>query len=123
MFVLFHYFDCLYKPYTNRSYSLFSFIIINRDNAHLPACKKAIKYLDIAGASYKVVRLDNPWQEGNPIRAELGKMNGRSSVPAIFIGGQYVGGFDAGVDEKSPGILEMAFKGTLQERLKEVGAL
>jgi len=89
-----------------------------------PACKKAIKYLDIAGASYKVVRLDNPWQEGNPIRAELGKMNGRSSVPAIFIGGEYVGGFDAGVDsEASPGILEMAFKGTLQERLKEVGAL
>ena len=87
-----------------------------------PACKKAIKYLDIAGASYKVVRLDNPWQEGNPIRAELGKMNRRSSVPAIFIGGQYVGGFDAG-NEKSPGILEMAFKGTLQERLKEVGAL
>ena len=89
-----------------------------------PACKKAIKYLDIAGTSYKVVRLDNPWQEGNPIRAELGKMNGRSSVPAIFIGGQYVGGFDAGVEsEDSPGILEMAFKGTLQERLKEVGAL
>ena len=89
-----------------------------------PACKKAIKYLDIAGTSYKVVRLDNPWQEGIPIRAELGKMNGRSSVPAIFIGGQYVGGFDAGVNsEDSPGILEMAFKGTLQERLKEVGAL
>lgn len=72
-----------------------------------PACKKAIKYLDIAGASYKVVRLDNPWQEGNPIRA-----------------GKYVGGFDAGVDsEDSPGILGMAFKGTLQERLKDVGAL
>ena len=89
-----------------------------------PACKKAIKYLDIAGASYKIVRLDDPWSEGNPIRAELGKMNGRSSVPAIFIGGQYVGGFDAGVDsEASPGILEMAFKGILQERLKEVGAL
>jgi len=89
-----------------------------------PACKKAIKYLDIAGASYKIVRLDDPWSEGNSVRAELGKMNGRSSVPAIFIGGKYVGGFDAGVDsEDSPGILEMAFKGTLQERLKEVGAL
>ena len=89
-----------------------------------PACKKAIKYLDIAGASYKIVRLDDPWSEGNKIRAELGKMNGRSSVPAIFLGGKYVGGFDAGVDDKkSPGILEMAFKGTLQEKLKEVGAL
>jgi glutaredoxin 3 len=88
-----------------------------------PACKKAIKYLDIAGATYKIVRLDDPWSEGNPIRAELGKMVGRSSVPVIFMGGQYVGGFDGGVGEESPGILEMAFKGTLREKLKEVGAL
>jgi glutaredoxin-related protein len=58
------------------------------------------------------------------MRAELGKMVGRSSVPAIFIGGKYVGGFDSGVDNmESPGILEMAFKGTLREKLKEVGAL
>jgi len=88
-----------------------------------PACKKAIKYLDIAGAKYKIVRLDDPWSEGNPLRAELGKMVGRSSVPAIFMGGQYVGGFDGGVGEESPGILVMAFKGTLGEKLKEVGAL
>ena len=89
-----------------------------------PSCKKAIKYLDVAGATYKIVRLDNPWSEGNLIRAELGKMVGRSSVPAIFIGGKYVGGFDSGVDDReSPGILEMAFKGTLREKLKEVGAL
>lgn len=88
-----------------------------------PACKKAIKYLDIAGASYKIIRLDDPWSDGNPIRAELGKMVGRSSVPCIFMGGQYVGGFDGGVGDDSPGILEMAFKGTLREKLKEVGAL
>ena len=88
-----------------------------------PACKKAIKYLDVAGAKYKVVRLDDPWSEGNPIRAELGKRVGRSSVPCIFIGGNYVGGFDGGVGEASPGILEMAFKGTLREKLGEVGAL
>ena len=88
-----------------------------------PSCKKAIKYLDISGATYKIVRLDDPWSEGTPIRAELGKMVGRSSVPVIFMGGQYVGGFDGGVGEESPGILEMAFKGTLREKLKEVGAL
>jgi glutaredoxin len=88
-----------------------------------PACKNAIKYLDIAGASYKIVRLDNPWSEGNPIRAELGKRVGRSSVPCIFIGGEYVGGFDAGVGSDSPGLMEMAFKGTLRDRLGEVGAL
>lgn len=88
-----------------------------------PACKKAIKYLDIAGASYKIVRVDDPWSEGNPVRAELGKMVGRSSVPCIFMGGKYVGGFDGGVAEDSPGLMDMAFKGTLQEKLKEVGAL
>ena len=88
-----------------------------------PDCKKAIKYLDIAGASYKIVRLDDPWDEGNPVRAELGKMVGRSSVPCIFIGGQYVGGFDGGVGDDSPGILEMAFKGTLGDKLREVGAM
>lgn len=88
-----------------------------------PACKKAIKYLDVAGAKYKVVRLDDPWESGNPIRAELGKKVGRSSVPCIFIGGEYVGGFDGGVGDESPGILEMAFKGTLREKLLAVGAL
>ncbi|KAL7442053.1 hypothetical protein ACHAXM_011280 [Skeletonema potamos] len=88
-----------------------------------PACKKAIKYLDIAGAKYKVVRLDDPWESGNPIRAELGKMVGRSSVPCIFIGGEYVGGFDGGVGDESPGILEMAFKGTLRQKLMAVGSL
>ena len=88
-----------------------------------PACKQAVKCLDIAGASYKNVRLDDPWSEGNPIRAELGKMVGRSSVPCIFIGGKYVGGFDGGVGDEKPGILTMAFEGTLREKLKEVGAL
>jgi glutaredoxin 3 len=88
-----------------------------------PACKKAIKYLDVAGAKYKIVRLDDPWEEGNPFRSELGKMVGRSSVPCIFIGGEYVGGFDGGVGDESPGILEMAFKGTLREKLMAVGAL
>ena len=63
------------------------------------------------------VRLDDPWEKGNPIRAELGKMVGRSSVPCIFIGGKYVGGYDGGVGDDSPGILEMAFKGTLREKL------
>ena len=88
-----------------------------------PSCKQAIKYLDVAGAKYKTVRLDDPWEKGNPIRAELGKMVGRSSVPCIFIDGDYVGGFDGGVGDNSPGILEMAFKGTLREKLIAAGAL
>eukprot|EP00957_Ditylum_brightwellii_P167201 12728460-Ditylum_brightwellii.AAC.1 len=75
-----------------------------------PFSQKALKYLDIAGAEVKNVRLDDPWDEGNPLRAELGKMVGRTSVPCVWIGGEYVGGFDGGVSEEKPGILELAFK-------------
>ena len=57
------------------------------------------------------------------MRAELGKMNGRSSVPQIYIGGKYVGGFDAGVGEEAPGILDLAFRGTLRGMLEEAGCL
>ena len=88
-----------------------------------PSCKKAFEQLDKAGVQYKVVRLDDPWDEGNALRAELGKMVGRSSVPAIFIGGKYVGGFDGGVSDEAPGILDMAFKGTLRPMLEVAGAL
>ena len=40
-----------------------------------PACKKAIKYLRIAGVNQKKVRyveLDDDWTEGNRLRAVLG---------------------------------------------------
>jgi glutaredoxin len=87
-----------------------------------PACKKAVEAFEKVGAEVKNVRLDDPWSEGNPIRAEIGKMVGKSSVPMIFIGGKYVGGYDAGVSEEAPGILEMAFKGTLRPKLHAAGA-
>jgi glutaredoxin-related protein len=69
----------------------------------------------------KIVRLDDPWDKGNPVRAEIGKRVGRSSVPMIFIGGEYVGGFDGGVSDKSPGIQTMAFQGTLRPTLEAAG--
>lgn len=47
----------------------------------------------------------------------------RWSVDQVFIGGECVGGFDGGVGDDSPGILEMAFKGSLREKLSAVGAL
>ena len=69
-------------------------------------------------------RLDDPWSEGNPLRAELGRMVGRTSVPCVFIGGAYVGGFDGGVDgAASPGILDLAFQGKLRPLLEDAGAL
>lgn len=88
-----------------------------------PSCVSAVKALDLAGAKFRNVRLDDPWEEGNPIRAELGKMVGKSSVPCIFIGGEYVGGYDAGVSDDAPGLLALAFQGELRQKLETAGAL
>ncbi|CAJ1937678.1 unnamed protein product [Cylindrotheca closterium] len=89
-----------------------------------PSCKKAIEAFDkVGGVNVKIVRMDDPWDEGNPMRAEIGKMVGKSSVPMIFVGGEYVGGYDAGVSDDAPGILDMAFKGTLRPKLEAAGAM
>ena len=88
-----------------------------------PFSKKAIRAMEMMGADVKVVRLDDPWEEGNPMRAELGKRVGRTSVPCVFIGGEYVGGYDGGVGEESPGLVDLAFQGTLIPKLEAAGAL
>jgi len=88
-----------------------------------PSCVKAAEAFETMGVfdQIKIVRLDDPWSEGNPLRAELGKMVGRSSVPLIFIDGKYVGGFDGGVSEEAPGIQTMAFQGKLRPTLEAAG--
>eukprot|EP00527_Entomoneis_sp_CCMP2396_P002750 CAMPEP_0198143536 /NCGR_PEP_ID=MMETSP1443-20131203/8497_1 /TAXON_ID=186043 /ORGANISM="Entomoneis sp., Strain CCMP2396" /LENGTH=216 /DNA_ID=CAMNT_0043806787 /DNA_START=71 /DNA_END=721 /DNA_ORIENTATION=+ len=88
-----------------------------------PSCVKAVEALEVMGIDdqVKIVRLDDPWDKGNPIRAELGKRVGRSSVPIIFIGGDYVGGFDGGVSDAAPGIQSMAFQGTFRPKLEQAG--
>mmetsp|Transcript_527 Transcript_527/g.984 ORF Transcript_527/g.984 Transcript_527/m.984 type:complete len:248 (-) Transcript_527:180-923(-) len=90
-----------------------------------PSCKQAVAAFESMKILDKVtiVRLDDPWSEGNKLRAELGKMTGKSSVPSIWIGGKYVGGYDAGVSDEAPGIVQMAFQGTLRPMLEEAGAV
>ena len=88
-----------------------------------PSCKNAIQAMDRSGFDYTTVRLDDPWEEGNKIRAELGKMVGRTSVPMVFIGGAYVGGFDGGTNaDDSPGLVALAFEGRLHSMLEAAGA-
>lgn len=54
-----------------------------------PFCRKAKDYLDSEGIPYQAIELDLlPGNEGNEIRAELGKLTRRTSVPSIFIGGE-----------------------------------
>lgn len=45
--------------------------------------------------SYKVVELDVV-SDGKPLRAEMANIIGRTSVPAIWIGGKFIGGCNDG---------------------------
>jgi len=88
-----------------------------------PSCKKALELLEIAGADPKVIRLDQPWSEGNKKRAALGRLTGKSSVPSVWIGGKYVGGCDDGPSDSAPGLVKLAFMGKLKDLLEDAGAL
>jgi len=87
-----------------------------------PASKKAVRLLRLSGAEPKLVDLDPKSETGNARRAELGRITGRSSVPSIWIAGEYVGGCDDGPTPSAPGIVDMAFAGTLRQKLEAAGA-
>ena len=55
-----------------------------------PFCLKAKDLLDSLGAKYEVVEL-NTIAEGGDIRNELKNLVGRTSVPAVFINGEFAG--------------------------------
>lgn len=80
-----------------------------------------MKAFESSGAKVKNVVLEDA--PGARLRAELGKMVGRTPVPFIFIGGKYIGGYDGGTGEEAPGLVDVAFKGDLVPRLKKAGAL
>lgn len=73
--------------------------------------------LDAKGAKYTVVELDQD-SDGTAIRAELGDIVGRTSVPAIWIGKEFVGGCNDG-----PGIFTLDSRGELDTMLKGANAL
>ena len=83
-----------------------------------PFCKKAKELLDDKGALYTVVELDE-LSDGAARRARLGARTGRTSVPAIFIDGSYIGGLNDG----SPGLAPLDAAGELVSRLRGAGAL
>lgn len=55
-----------------------------------PFCLKAKAVLNAKGVNFKAVELDTD-PEGYPMRAEMAEMVGRTSVPAIWIGGTFIG--------------------------------
>eukprot|EP00536_Pseudo-nitzschia_multiseries_P005095 jgi/Psemu1/303111/fgenesh1_kg.92_\ len=81
-----------------------------------PFCRRAKDLLDEKGVPYEVIELDElEGNAGNEIRANLGRKTGRTSVPSIFIGGNYIGGCNDG-----PGLLPLEKSGELDVLLQEV---
>lgn len=85
--------------------------------ATCPFCRKAKDFLEENSIPYESIELDMlPGNEGNEIRSELGRMTKRTSVPSIFIGGNYIGGCNDG-----PGLLPLAREGKLDDLLQNAG--
>ena len=84
-----------------------------------PFCVKAKGVLDGMNAKYTVVELDAD-PDGKAIRAEMGDLIGRTSVPAIWIGQEFVGGCN---DGPMGGVVKLNDEGKLEGMLREVGAL
>jgi glutaredoxin 3 len=61
-----------------------------------PYCIKAKSILNENKIDFKAIELDQDAINGKAIRAELGEMIGRTSVPAIWIEQQYIGGCNDG---------------------------
>lgn len=78
-----------------------------------PFCRRAKDFLEEKGVPYASLELDTlEGNEGNEIRAILGRKTRRTSVPAIFINGDFIGGCNDG-----PGLLTISETGELDERL------
>jgi glutaredoxin 3 len=66
-----------------------------------PFCKSTKGLFDYLGVDYRVVELEGAAGstelcEALAFRAELAALTGRTSVPSVWIGGQFVGGYNDG---------------------------
>jgi len=84
-----------------------------------PFCVKAKDLLDDMNVKYTVVELDTD-PDGKAIRAEMADIVGRTSVPAIWIGKQFIGGCN---DGPLGGLITLNESGKLNWMLSEVGAV
>ena len=75
--------------------------------------------LDSLNVEYTVLEL-NQIDEGYALRAELAEKTGRTSVPAVFVGGEFVGGCN---DGGLGGVVTLEKSGRLVPMLTTAGAL
>jgi glutaredoxin 3 len=86
-----------------------------------PYCVKAKEELTAMGAKFEAVEI-NTLPEGKAIKAELAKRTGRTSVPQVFVKGEFLGGCNDG-PKPGYGIVPLKSSGKLAEILKAAGAL
>ena len=82
-------------------------------------CYQTRQLLDELNVEYTAVELDKI-PEGRALRAEVAARTGRTSVPAVFVGGEYAGGAN---DGGLGGALTLHRKGELTPLLAAAGAL
>lgn len=79
-----------------------------------PFCRRAKDLLEDRGVPYAVLELDElDGNGGNEIRAVLGKVTGRTSVPSLFVRGTFIGGCNDG----NPGLVPLLESGGLDAML------
>ena len=75
--------------------------------------------MDAQNAKYTVVEVDQV-EDGKALRAEMASVVGRTSVPAIWIGGVFIGGCN---DGPKGGVNKLNESGELVPMLQAVGAV
>lgn len=89
-----------------------------------PFSSEAVSVLEATGCKLEVVPLGLEWfalgPRGSAIRVELRKQYGQSSLPHVFIGGEWVGGLTTGADGGLAGLVE---RDELIPKLKAARAL
>ena len=84
-----------------------------------PYCIKAKEVLDAKKTKYTEVDLTKD-PDGKALRAEMGEMLGRTSVPAVWINGKFIGGCNEG---PVGGIVTLNDSGKLDPMLAAAGAI
>jgi len=85
--------------------------------SYCPHCKRTKGILEeygINGDKYDIFDIDLDTPDMAEIQAYMGEVTGATSVPRVFIGGNFVGGAD--------GVTELHTSGKLRELLNGIGA-
>jgi glutaredoxin 3 len=73
------------------------------------------------GAKFIAIEI-NQMPEGKALKVELQKRTGQSSVPQVFIGGEFIGGCNNG-PRPGMGVVPLKASGELERKLRAAGAM